>query len=81
MGSAVSQCIRDIQTLDFIYAEEDYIKFQLNRFSHLAVHKGHSDRHTFDFVYIDIDSYSDIRGGDKSNKSKIIKIGPAVLQL
>ena len=26
-------------------------------------------------------SYSAIRGGDKSNKSKIIKIGPAVLEL
>ena len=31
----------------------NYIKFQLNRFSLLTVHKGHTEVHTFDFMYTD----------------------------
>ena len=34
----------------------NYVEFQLNQLSRLAVHKGHTYRHTFDFIYIDNDA-------------------------
>ena len=31
----------------------NYVKFQLNRFNRLAVHKGHTFRNTFDCIFIE----------------------------